>query len=77
MTRQELAAVLWRYAGKPETTGDLSAFTDGDQAADYAQTALIWMTEQGLMQGTDNCLQPRATATRIETAVILQRYTEQ
>ena len=77
MTRQELAAVLWRYAGSPEAAGDLSAFTDGDQAADYAQTALIWMTEQGLMQGTDNCLQPRATATRIETAVILQRYTEQ
>lgn len=74
MTRQDLAAVLWRYAGSPETTSDLSEFDDGDHAAPYAETAMAWMVEQGCLQGSDGCLQPSKTASRAETAAILLRY---
>ena len=44
MSRQELAAVLWRYAGAKEAEGDLSVYDDWEQAADYAQMPLRWMT---------------------------------
>ena len=76
MSRQELAAVLWRYAGKPEAKGDLSGFSDANRTAKFAEEALIWMTQKGLMQGAGGKLQPTQTASRIETAVILQRFTE-
>lgn len=74
MTRQELAAVLWRYAGEPEGKGDLAKFTDGEKTAPYAQTAMVWMTQKGLLQGTDGKLLPTQTATRLQTAVIMYRY---
>lgn len=73
MTRQELAAVLWRYAGSPETEGSLSAFADAGDAADYAVTALSWMTEKEILQSGSN-LQPSRNITRAETAAILVRY---
>lgn len=74
MTRQELATVLWRYAGSSKTKSDLSQFKDAAQVASYAETAMIWMTEQGFLQGSNDCLLPAKTATRAETAAILLRY---
>lgn len=74
MTRQDLAAVLWRYASSPKTVSDLSEFDDGDQVASYAETAMAWMTEQGYLKGSDGCLQPSKTASRAETAAIFLRY---
>ncbi len=74
MTRQDLAAILWRYAGSPKMTSDLSEFDDGTQVASYAETAMAWMTEQGYLKGSDGCLQPTKTASRAETAAIFLRY---
>ena len=76
MTRQELAAVLWRYAGNPEPKRDLSAFSDGKATADYAKEAMAWIAENGLMEGIGEKLQPTKTVTRVETAVTLLRFTE-
>ena len=76
MTRQELAAVLWRYAGKPDPKGDLSAFSDGKVTADYAKEAMAWIAEKNLMEGLEGKLQPNKTISRVETAVTLQRFAQ-
>ena len=76
MTRQDLATVLWRYAGSPKTDADLSAFADEGQIAEYARDAMAWMTGKELLKGSGGRLQPTDTATRVETAAIVQRYSE-
>lgn len=75
MTRQDLAVVLWRYAGAPEVQNDLSDFRDGAQTAQYARTAMTWMTQQGFLKGANGLLNPTKTVTRAEAATILLRYT--
>lgn len=74
MTRQDLAAVLWRYAGSPKATVDLSDYDDSEQVAFYAKTAMAWMTEQGYLKGSSGCLSPAKTASRAETAAIILRF---
>ena len=74
MTRQDLAVILWRYAGAPNAQNDLSGFRDGTKTAEYAQPAMTWMTQQGFLQGTKGLLQPIKTVTRAEAATIFLRY---
>jgi hypothetical protein len=76
MNRQELAAVLWRYAGEPEVDGDMTDFTDADQIAAYAQIPMLWLTRNELMQGGEGLIQPKKMVTRVETAVVLYRYSQ-
>ena len=78
VTRQQLAAILYRYAraaGKDsETLADLSAFWDAGQIDGYARTPLAWAAGAGLITGRDgSLLAPRDNATRAETAAILMR----
>lgn len=42
ITREQLATMLWRYAGSPSTTGTLDGFTDATAAGSYATDALKW-----------------------------------
>lgn len=75
VTREQAAAVLWRYAGTPEsgTTGD--AFADGASISTWALTAVNWAKANGLLNGkTGNRFDPKAELTRGETAVLLYRY---
>lgn len=74
LTRQDLAMILWRYAGSPETKGTLDHFSDADAVAVYAGQAMAWAVEEGLMQGENQMLMPKKTATRVQTAVIMQRF---
>ena len=74
MTRQDLAAVLWRYAGSPTTTQELVDFADGHQVAAYAQSAVAWMVEKAYLQGSNGELQPGNAVSRAEAAAILLRY---
>lgn len=77
ITRQDLALMLYRYAGKPEVTGDLDGFTDGDQVGDWAEEAMAWAVAEGIVQGdTPTTLNPTGTATRAEAAAMLQRFLE-
>lgn len=77
ITREQLAAMLWRYAGSPEAGGDLSAFADGDDTSDWAQQAMSWAVAQGLITGVDSDrLDPRGPATRAQTATILMRFAQ-
>ena len=73
MTRQELSTVLWRYVGAPKAKTDLTAYADGANVGTFAAEAMAWMTEKEILQGSGGKLLPTKQATRIETAVILQR----
>ena len=78
VTREQLAAILYRYAAyRNQTEGakaDLSAYADGNQIDSYAREPLSWAAGTGLITGRDgNRLAPRDRATRAETAVILMR----
>lgn len=77
ISRQDLALMLYRYAGKPAVTGDLDGFTDADQVGDWAEEAMTWAVAEGIVQGdTPTTLNPTGTATRAEAAAMLQRFLE-
>lgn len=75
ITREQLAAMLWRHSGCPESSQDVSRFTDADRISGYALTAIRWASETGVMGGRDDgSLDPGNTATRAEVAQMLTRY---
>jgi hypothetical protein len=74
--RQDLAVMLWRDAGEPEATLTSMSFTDAAEASDYAQEALLWAAETGIVQGDNGKLNPKSYATRAEAATMLMRYQE-
>lgn len=69
--------MLWRYAGKPVSPNLLLDFTDANMVSDYAQNALCWAVDKGIINGKgDGILDPRGCATRAETAQMLKNYLE-
>ena len=77
LSREQLATMLYRYAGEPTVSGSLSGFTDASSVSSYAQTAMAWAVENGLITGiTDTTLVPQGQATRAQVAAILQRYVQ-
>ena len=77
ITREQLAAMLWRYAGSPGSDGALSAFVDWADTSSWAQQALSWAVAQGLITGVDSdSLSPKGQATRAQTATILMRFAQ-
>ncbi len=80
ISREQLAVMLYRYAGKlgMETTasGDLSKFSDSSQTSAWAEEAMGWAVGAGLIGGKGGgVVDPTGTATRAEVATILQRMT--
>lgn len=81
ITREQLAAILYRYAQYKNIdvtrTADLSGYTDTAQISAYAETAVKWANAEGLITGvTDTMLKPAGTATRAQAAEILMRFCE-
>ena len=77
ITREQMAAMLWRYAGSSKVNGSLSSFADGAQTSSWAQPAMIWAVEQGLIDGVGNDrLEPGGQATRAQAATILKRFAQ-
>ena len=81
ITREQLAAIFYRYAdykGYDLTVkGDLDKFKDADKITDYAKTAMQWAVGSGLVKGkSGNLLDPQGTATRAEIAAMLHRFIE-
>ena len=75
ITREQLAAMLYRYAGEPDGAADLSANTDAGSVSAYAEKAVQWCVKNGILTGkTSSTLAPEATATRAECAAMLQRF---
>ena len=81
ITREQLAAIFYRYAdykGYDLTVkGNPDTFKDADKITDYAKTAMQWTVGSGLMKGkSGNLLDPQGTATRAEIAAMLHRFIE-
>ena len=75
ITREQLAVMLWRYAGKPAATSQELYFNDADTANGYAVDALCWAVEQGIINGHGNGqLGPQELATRAQVAQIFMNY---
>lgn len=78
VSRQEMALMLQRladYLGKDtETTTDLSAFSDRDQTADWARTAMSWCVKAKLFFGSDKGLEPIGETSRCQLAALLNRF---
>lgn len=75
ITREQLAAMLYRYAGEPSVSADLSAYTDAVSISPYAEKAVEWCVAKGILSGKSATrLAPQDTATRAECAAMLQRF---
>lgn len=75
ITREQLATMLWRYAGSPSVSGRMTGFVDADQISGYAEDAMLWATKAGIIGGKGNGqLDPKGYATRAEVAAMLMRY---
>ena len=77
LTREQLATMLYRYAGSPAADGTITHFSDGDKVSSYAADAMQWAVSHGLIGGMgDNTLNPQGNATRAQVAAILMRFIE-
>ena len=75
ITREQLAAMLYRYAGSPAVRGNVESFSDAQQVSAWAEDALIWAVHEGIIAGTTtDTLTPQGTATRAQTAAMLERF---
>ena len=77
VTREQLAAMLYRYAalkGRGLTAGENLNFTDASDVSAYALPALQWATGEKILTGSNGALNPQAPATRAQLAAILHRY---
>ena len=80
ITREHLAAMLYRYAQYKDydvtASGDLSGYADGDAVSGWAEEAMSWSVDAGLIRGDENGLTPAGTAIRAQMAAILVRLLE-
>ena len=74
ITREQIASILWRLAGKPVNSASLRSYTDYASVSDYAYDAMSWAVGSGYVKGSGAKLSPRNNATRAEVAVMLHRY---
>ena len=66
--------MLYRYAGSPAVSGSLS-FSDAGSVRDYAQNALIWATQNGILNGyADGRVVPAANSQRSQVAAMMARF---
>ncbi len=80
ITREQMAAILWRYAKYQSfdvSAGEdvtLDSYADAAQVSDYAVDAMQWVVAEGILQGFENHLTPADHAKRSEAAAILHRF---
>ncbi len=76
VTRQDMAVILWRYAGSPADASSLD-FADESGIASYAAAAVDWARANGIINGKPgNRFDPRGNATRAEIATMMKNYVE-
>ena len=80
ITREQLAAILYRYAKQKgydvSKSVALTGYSDAASVSAYATEAMQWAVANGLIQGSNNKLSPKATASRAQVATILMRFME-
>ena len=77
VTREQLITMLWRYAGSPTYTADLSGYVDTADISSWAEQAMCWAVATGVIEGDENsALTPKASTTRAQAAAMLMRAIE-
>ena len=80
ITREQLAAMLYRYAKMKgydvSASAALSGYTDASSVSGWAKEAMQWAVGSGLIQGSNNALTPQANASRAQIATILMRFAQ-
>ena len=77
VTREQLITMLWRYAGSPTYTADLSGYVDTADISSWAGQAMCWAVATGVIEGDENAaLTPKADTTRAQAAAMLMRFIE-
>lgn len=75
ITREQIATILWRYAGRPDSgAASMAGYVDVSEISDYAVSAMSWCTAVGLMRGDNGALTPKGPATRAQVAALIERY---
>lgn len=78
ITREQIAAILYRYAGSPSVTGSLSGYSDQARVSSFAVTAMQWAVGSGIITGVTSggktTLSAKGNATRAQVAVMLHRF---
>ena len=75
VNREQIAAILWRYAGSPAAFGVAVPYADEASISAYAVSAAAWARENGLINGIDgNRFAPKSNATRAQVATVLMNY---
>lgn len=74
LTREQLAAMLYRYVGSPAVSGALR-FADSASVSSWARDAMVWAVQNGILDGVGgNRLNPKGTTTRAQAAAIFMRF---
>lgn len=78
ITREQLAAILYRYAKfcsyDVTASAEINKFSDAGVVSSYALTAMKWASAEGLINGSGSKLDPQGSATRAQVAAILTRF---
>lgn len=75
ITREQMITMVWRFLGEPEGDGDLTQFTDRNKIDGWAEDALAWAVEYGVISGRgEGILDPDGTANRAEAAQLLKNF---
>ena len=76
LTREQMAAILWRYAGRPSAES-VEEFTDADSISGWAKEAVAWAKENSVINGVGgNRFDPKGTASRAQLAQVLMNGIE-
>ena len=74
ITREQIAATLYRMAGSPSASGYLTGYYDYAKIHSYATNAMRWAISNGVITGSNGYLTPTNNATRAQVATMLHRY---
>ena len=80
VTREQMAAILYRYAQYKQysttASASLNGFSDAAKVSTYAKAPLSWAVAEKLVNGSEGKLLPTGNATRAQVAAILHRFVE-
>ncbi len=85
ITREQMVVMMYRYADYKKydisKTADINSFSDAGQVSEFAETAMKWAVENGIIEGKENTdgsyrLDPQGSTSRAECAIIIQRFME-
>ena len=74
ITREQIAATLYRMSGSPVTTSYITGYYDASKVHSYALSAMKWAVGNGYVTGSSGYLNPTNNATRAEVSTMLHRY---